>query len=133
MSEHSTPGRNSRVTTEDILEVFRRSDDPVLSTTEVADELPIKRRATLTHLQRLAEKDVLERKRTGGKNTVWWLPENERFRGGSAAPLRDLVGLVDEEGARRVKDRSREFREEFNDRIEQRRVRRADRTNGESE
>lgn len=121
MSEHSTPGRNPRVSDEEILEVFRRTDDPVLSTSEVADELSIKRRATLTRLQRLAENGVLERKQAGGRNTVWWLATDERSRGGPAAPLRGLIGLVDDEGAQRVKERSRAFREEFNDRMDQRR------------
>lgn len=121
MSEHSTPGRNPRVSDEEILEVFRRIDDPVLSTSEVADELSIKRRATLTRLQRLAEHDVLARKQAGGRNTVWWLTVDERSRGGSAAPLRGLIGLVDDEGAQRVKERSRAFREEFNDRMDRRR------------
>lgn len=121
MSEHSTPGRNPRVSDEEILEVFRRTDDPVLSTSEVADELSIKRRATLTRLQRLAENGVLARKQAGGRNTVWWLATDERSRGGSAAPLRGLIGLVDDEGAQRVKERSRAFREEFNDRMDRRR------------
>lgn len=121
MSEHSTPGRNPRVTDEELLEVFRRIDDPVLSTAEVAAELPIKRRATLTRLQRLEENGVLARKQTGGRNTVWWLTNAERSRGGPAAPLRGLVGLVDDEGAQRVKERSQAFREEFGDRMDRRR------------
>ncbi len=126
MSGHSTPGRNPRVTDEDLLAVFRRSDDPVLSTSEVADEVPIKRRATLDRLQRLEENGALERKQGGGRSTVWWLAADERSRGGSATPLRGLVGLVDDEGAQRLEQRSREFREEFTDRMERRRARLTD-------
>lgn len=121
MSGHSKPGRNPRVSDEDLLAVFRQTDDPVLSTSEVAAELPIKRRATLTRLQRLEENGILERKQAGGRNTVWWLATDEQSRGGPAAPLRGLVGLVDEDGAQRVKERSREFREEFDDRMDRRR------------
>ncbi|WP_248910539.1 type II toxin-antitoxin system HicB family antitoxin [Halocatena marina] len=38
-----------------------------------------------------------------------------------AAPLKELVGLVDDEGAERVKQRSQEFREEVNERTDRRR------------
>lgn len=77
MSEQSKPGRKPRVTDEEVLTVLRETGDPVLSTAEVAEELPIQRRATLTRLQRLAENDVLARKRTGGRNTIWWLANDE--------------------------------------------------------
>lgn len=71
------PGRKPRVTDEQIVEVFRASDDPVLSTSEVADELPIGRRGTLKRLQSLVEDGTLESKPIGGRNTVWWLSEND--------------------------------------------------------
>lgn len=121
MGGHSTPGRKPRVTDEELLAVFQRTDDPVLSTAEIADELPIKRRATLTRLQRLADNGVLSRKQTGGRNTVWWLTtESDEITGGSAEPLLELVGLVSDESAQRVKERSREFRDEFDDRMDRR-------------
>ncbi|MDL5363158.1 hypothetical protein [Halalkalicoccus sp. NIPERK01] len=134
MSGHSTSGRKPRVTDDEVLAVFRRTDDPVLSTVDVADELPIKRRATLTRLQRLADSGSLKRKEAGGRNTVWWLADDERLRGGSAEPLREVVGLVDKDGAQRVKERSKAFREAFSDRMDRRRDARTEReTSGESE
>jgi DNA-binding Lrp family transcriptional regulator len=66
-------GRKPRVTDEDLLDVFRSTSDPVLSTAEVADAVPIKRRGTLNRLQALEEDGVLESKQIGGRNTVWWL------------------------------------------------------------
>jgi hypothetical protein len=36
-----------------------------------------------------------------------------------AAPLYDLVGLVDKDEGDRLRERSREFREEFDERVEQ--------------
>jgi predicted ArsR family transcriptional regulator len=121
MSEDSTPGRKPRVTDEELLAVFQRTDDPVLSTAEIADELPIKRRATLTRLRRLADNGVLNRKQTGGRNTVWWpTTDPDTSAGGSAEPLLELVGLVSDESAQRVKERSREFRDDFNDRMDRR-------------
>jgi hypothetical protein len=61
------------VTDEDLLDVFRSTSDPVLSTAEVADAVPIKRRGTLNRLQALEEDGELESKQIGGRNTVWWL------------------------------------------------------------
>ena len=66
-------GRKPRVTDEDLLDVFRSTSDPVLSTAEVADAVPIKRRGTLNRLQALEEDGALESKQIGGRNTVWWL------------------------------------------------------------
>lgn len=95
-------GRKPRVSDEDFLDVFRATTDPVLSTAEVAEQVPIKRRGTLNRLQALEEDDRLESKQIGGRNTVWWLvdernvPVTGRFeqRGevndvveGSAAPV----------------------------------------------
>ncbi len=66
-------GRKPRVTDKDLLDVFRSTSDPVLSTAEVADAVPIKRRGTLNRLQVLEEDGHLESKLIGGRNTVWWL------------------------------------------------------------
>jgi len=66
-------GRKPRATDEDLLDVFRSTSDPVLSTAEVADAVPIKRRGTLNRLQALEEDGALESKQIGGRNTVWWL------------------------------------------------------------
>ena len=69
-------GRKPRVTDEDLLDVFRSTSDPVLSTAEVADAVPIKRRGTLNRLQALEEDGELESKQIGGRNTVWWTEED---------------------------------------------------------
>lgn len=72
----SDGGRKPRVADDEILDLFRNTGDPVLSTREVADELPIKRRGTLNRLQSLADAGVLDSKEIGGRNTVWWLVED---------------------------------------------------------
>lgn len=69
-------GRKPRVTDDDLLDVFRSTDDPVLSTAEVADAVPIKRRGTLNRLQSLKDSGHLDSKKIGGRNTVWWLVED---------------------------------------------------------
>jgi len=70
-------GRKPRVTDEDLLDEFRATTDPVLSTAEVADAVPIKRRGTLNRLRDLEDAGTLDSKQIGGRNTVWWLLEGQ--------------------------------------------------------
>ena len=70
-------GRKPRVTDDDLLDVFYSTTDPVLSTAEVAERVPIKRRGTLNRLQALEDDGHLESKQIGGRNTVWWLVGNK--------------------------------------------------------
>lgn len=74
-------GRKPRVSDEELLDVFRETVDPVLSTAEVAEALPIKRRGTLNRLRRLQEGGHLASKQIGGRNTVWWLTDEEKDGG----------------------------------------------------
>ena len=80
MADDSKPGPDPRVTDEEILSLFRESQDPVLSTAEVAEQVPLKRRATYNRLRSLADEGRLENKQIGGRNTVWWLAESEKLR-----------------------------------------------------
>jgi len=66
-------GRPPRVSDDEIIAVFRESQDPVLIASEVAAELPIGRRGVYKRLEQLAEDGELERKKIGGRGTVWWL------------------------------------------------------------
>jgi len=68
MSESSNKGgRKPRVTDEDLPDVFRSTSDPVFSTAEVADAVPIKRRGTLNRLQALEGDGELESKQIRGQ------------------------------------------------------------------
>jgi len=67
-------GRDPMVTDEEILQVFLDADPPVLGTSEVAAELPIKRRGTDDRLRELADDGRLET-RTVGQTRVWWHPD----------------------------------------------------------
>ena len=69
----NTGGRKPRVSDSDLLDVFRATSDPVLSTGEVADAVPIKRRGVLNRLRGLEDAGELESKQIGGRNTVWWV------------------------------------------------------------
>ena len=76
MGNDTTPGRKPRVTDDEILQLFRDTDDPVLSTAEVTDQLPIKRSATYKRLSALRNDGELAGKDIGGRNTVWWIPDD---------------------------------------------------------
>lgn len=68
------PGRKPTVEDDEILEVFRNSVDPVLTATEVAEELPVGRRGTLKRLRALEEQQILKSKEVGSGSRVWWCP-----------------------------------------------------------
>ena len=69
-----SPGRKPKVSDEEILAVFERAEDPVLMADEVAESLPIGRRAVYNRLRSLEEQEILKSKKTGARSTVWWLP-----------------------------------------------------------
>jgi len=61
---------------ETILSVFRSADDPYLSTSEVAEQLPIGQRATHNRLEDLEERGVL-RKKSVGAGSIWRINSDE--------------------------------------------------------
>lgn len=61
---------------ETILNVFRREDEKVLKTKEIADELPITQTWTNTRLNELETKGRVHSK-SAGRGRVWWLDETE--------------------------------------------------------
>jgi biotin operon repressor len=73
MGDDTTPGRKPRVTDDEILQLFRDTDDPVLSTAEVTEQLSIKRSATYKRLSALHDDGQLTSKDIGGRNTIWWI------------------------------------------------------------
>ena len=68
------PGRKPTVSDEEILAVFKKAEDPVLMADEVAESLPIGRRAVYNRLRSLEEQGYLQSKKTGARSTVWWYP-----------------------------------------------------------
>lgn len=67
-------GRPPTVPDEDIITVFRESEDPVLTASEVADHISLSRRGTYDRLRNLENDGVLQSKKVGGRTTVWWYP-----------------------------------------------------------
>jgi predicted ArsR family transcriptional regulator len=75
------PGRPPDVTDEEILEVFKQSTDPVLTASEVSEQLSIERRGVLSRLNNLEEQGYLRSKKVGGRSSVWWYPGYTSTRG----------------------------------------------------
>ena len=106
------PGSTRTVPPEDVLAVFDDRDDAAepLTAPEVAETLGASRRTVLNRLDDLRERGELASKKVGGRARVWWVPDTESA---PAAPLRRLVGMLDEEEADRAEQRQREWREGF--------------------
>ena len=77
-SDSPDPGPKPNDTDQDILNVFKETTEPVLSTAEVTSKLSIGHRATYNRLKSLEEAGGLQSKKVGGKSTVWWLPCEEK-------------------------------------------------------
>lgn len=69
-----TPGPDPQVTDEEILDVFQASHDPVLTASEVAEEVTIERRTVYDRLVKLEAQNRVKSKKVGGRTTVWWIP-----------------------------------------------------------
>jgi len=77
MTEGSNPGRPPSVTDGELLALFRQTDDPVLATAEVTERVPLARRSVYDRLDSLRDDGKLQKKEIGGRNTVWWLSDEE--------------------------------------------------------
>lgn len=66
------PGRKPTITDKEILDVFRAASDPVLTTSEVAENFSISHRGVRDRLEKLEEEGVLESKKVGARGMVWW-------------------------------------------------------------
>ncbi|MHC3437204.1 hypothetical protein ACYJ1Y_03675 [Natrialbaceae archaeon A-gly3] len=60
------------VSDEDLLDVFRESEKPVLTAKQVAGEVSIGRKAVLERLRGLEERGMVERMVVGARAVVWW-------------------------------------------------------------
>lgn len=70
------PGRTPDISDEEILNVFRSSSEPVLTTSEVAANFEITHRGVRDRLEKLEEDSALESKKVGARAIVWWDPEH---------------------------------------------------------
>ena len=101
------------VTRERVLGALEDADEPIMATGDVADALECSREAARLKLTDLAEDGEVERHSVRGAVVVWWPTDDPT----TAEPLRDLVGMLDEDEADAFVERTREVREQFDDEI----------------
>lgn len=80
MNEDDRPRRSSgefqtEVSDEELLDVLREAETPVLSASMVADRLPIGRQAVYERLQAMVDEGRVGRLKVGGRAVVWWSDE----------------------------------------------------------
>lgn len=73
------------VSDEELLAAIDRASGPVVTAGELADMLPIGRRAVRERLVDLQERGLVERKKVGGRAVVWWRRDATQHRSGDAA------------------------------------------------
>ena len=71
-----SPGPDPEITDEEILDVFRSTSDPVLTTSEVAAEFDLSHRGVRNRLEKLNEEGTIKSKKVGARGKVWWDPEH---------------------------------------------------------
>ena len=98
-----------KVSDHDVLEAFDEADAPVQTANELAEELSISRSAMHYRLKRMRDQGLVDRKETGARAVVWWRVDRKT----TAEPLRDLVGMLDEDEADQFRERTQEIRDRF--------------------
>jgi len=82
MSEHSRDesGQFSpKVTAQDVLKAFDRTDDPFLTAPELADTLGVTRHTITRRLREMQETGLVDRKEAGSHAVVWWAERAPRL------------------------------------------------------
>lgn len=117
MSDSGSAGQPPSGGAEEVLRYLMESDDHVLTTSEVADGVGVARKTALRRLSELAERGAVERKEVGEGKSVWWVSPSGQGTAAPAAPLRRLVGALDEETAAAARARSAEWRESVDEEL----------------
>lgn len=68
-----TQGKQT-VSDEEIISTFESNDAPFLTAIELANEFDMTRQWAHNRLQTLYEAGTIERKKSGPRNVIWWLP-----------------------------------------------------------
>lgn len=82
----------------DVLDAFRESDDPVLTTAEVAETTATPHRNAEARLDELATMGIVERKRADDGSAVWWLPGETATNEAGASDPHEAKGQKREDG-----------------------------------
>lgn len=71
--------QGSKISEQDILKVFDAAEEPFLTSSEIADELPVSRQAVNYRLEQMREKDLVGKKKTGARSVGWWAQVGPRL------------------------------------------------------
>lgn len=120
MAEQTQPeGRPRATTDQQIVDVIETADDPVLTTSEIAQDLPIGERGLRDRLKNLAEQNEIVTKKVG-RSRIWYSVDVLKYREGKqrfqekleeaqdAAKRRKLI----REGKQRIQEELEEPQEE---------------------
>jgi len=94
-----------KVTEQDILKVFDATDDPFLTASEIAEQLPVSRQAVHHRLEQMREKGLVDKKKTGARGAGWWSTVAPRL----APDVAERVDAADREDAVALEDLEAEF------------------------
>ena len=111
------------VTDEEILHAIRATPAPVVTATELANVLPIGRRAIRERLSALQERELVDRKEVGARAVVWWLVDDSTAARNAETLAERLggFGLLDDEAGESFADAVATARAEMNEGMEDRR------------
>jgi len=59
----------------DLASVFVKRNEPVLTATDIADELDITQQGAHAKLQRAHKQGIVKKKTVGARAVVWWIPD----------------------------------------------------------
>lgn len=78
-NEDSSAGRPRRVSDRELIrtvaDILEKTSDPVATTAEIEERIPLSRRGLLTRLRDLEDEGVLGSKQVGARGRVWWVPD----------------------------------------------------------
>lgn len=116
-SEKGDGGRRPpKVTVDDVLEALKEYSDPIATIGDLTEVRPVSDETVRRRLGQLHDQGRVERKNVGANAVVWW-PADE-IEAAPAAPLRSLVGFVEEDVAAKARERSRSWRDSFDREME---------------
>ena len=95
--------QRGKISEQDILKVFDAADEPFMTASEIADELPVSRQAVNYRLDTMLEKGLVGKKKTGARSVGWWAEvapalSAEAHRRANAADQESAISLEELEG-----------------------------------
>lgn len=71
--------QQGKISEQDILKVFDAANEPFLTASEIANEMPVSRQAVNYRLETMHKKGSVGRKKTGARSVGWWAEVGPRL------------------------------------------------------